>query len=275
MSFIDCRGSACFYRLFGRGATPGEAAAKPALVFVNALGTDTHIWDPLIAALPKRVTSLCPLLSYDQRGQGLSELGDAPHTVAALAADLDALLAQLGLGASVVCGLSLGGLVAQELAAKFPERVRALCLLATGLNIGAPELWSERIALVQERGLPALAPSVMERWFTPAFRERNPVEVAGYRTLFERNAPRGYIAALEALRAADLSQQTTALRVPTLVLAGEADTATPPPRVRELTRALPHARWALVPRAGHLLPVEQPGLVAQAITTFLEEFGVV
>lgn len=273
MSFIACRGSVHFYRLFGRAAASGDAA--PAIVFVNALGTDTHIWDPLLAALPERVKSRCPLLCYDQRGQGLSELGTAPHTLATLAADLDALLAQLGLAASVVCGLSLGGLVAQELAARFPERVRALCLLATGLSIGAPELWSERIAVVQGRGLPVLASSVMERWFTPAFRERNPAEVTGYRTLFERNSPLGYIAALEALRDADLSQQTAALRVPALVLAGEGDTATPPPRVRELTRALPHARWALVPHAGHLLPVEQPALVAQAISAFLEEVGVV
>jgi 3-oxoadipate enol-lactonase len=205
----------------------------------------------------------------------LSELGSEPHSVATLAADLAALLEALDIQRAVVCGLSLGGLVAQQLAFSAPERVSALCLCATALRIGAPELWAERSAVVRARGLAPLAESIVERWFSPAFRREHALEVRGSRTMLERHSLEGYLAALDVLRDADLSGQASSIRVPAFVLAGEADVATPPARVRELAQALPGARFLTLAQAGHHLPVEQPAAVARALSGFLEEVGLV
>jgi 3-oxoadipate enol-lactonase len=167
--------------------------------------------------------------------------------------------------------LSLGGLVAQSLAVQAPERVAALCLCATGLEIGSPQLWTERIAVIHSRGLGALSEAILERWFTPAFRRAHPALARGYQTLLERNSSDGYLASLEVLRDTDLSGQAARISAPALVLAGEADVATPPVRVQRLAAALARSRYHCVPAAGHLVPVEQPGAVAEELRRFLEE----
>jgi 3-oxoadipate enol-lactonase len=270
MSFIEGRGSVHFYRLDGRAA-PLSRARTP-LVFVNALGTDHRIWDPLLDALPASLRER-PVLRYDLRGQGLSELGDLPRSVTTLSDDLAFLLERLGLGPALVFGLSLGGLVAQSLAASEPERVAALCLCATGLEIGAPQLWTERIAVVRSHGLAALTETILERWFTPAFRRQHAELARGYHTMLERNSSDGYVASLEVLRDADLSTSAARIVSPALVLAGGADVATPPVRVQRLAGALCNARYQCIPAAGHIVPVEQPQAVAEALGGFIEEIG--
>jgi 3-oxoadipate enol-lactonase len=272
MSFSEGRGAVHFYWLDGRGVSTSRA--RTPLVFVNALGTDHRIWEPLVDALPPALRER-PLLRYDLRGQGLSGLGAEPRSVRTLSDDLAFLLDELDLAPAVVCGLSLGGLVAQSLAATAPEKVAALCLCATGLDIGAPELWTERIAVVRSRGLGALTEASLERWFTPAFRRAQPALVRGYQTLLERSSNEGYLASLEVLRDTDLSAQAARIHAPALVLAGEADIATPPVRVQRLVKALPDARYLCLPGAGHFLPIEQPEAVAAALASFLEEVGVV
>jgi 3-oxoadipate enol-lactonase len=272
MTFIEGNGTVHFYRLEGRASNDTQPRAP--LVLINALGTDHRVHDPLIDALPAALRER-PVLSYDLRGQGLSALGAAPHTVATLRDDLALLLDRLALGPAIVFGLSLGGLVAQLLAASAPERVAALCLCATGLDIGAPELWNERIAVVRARGLRPFADSALERWFSPAFRRQHAALVRGYRTMLEQNSGDGYIAALEALRDADLAPYAARVTAPTLVLAGEADVSTPPARVQRLASALAHARYHSVPTAGHFVPVEQPAAVAELLAGFLREVGIV
>jgi 3-oxoadipate enol-lactonase len=270
VSFIEGRGTVHFYRFDGPPAAAPRARAP--LVFVNALGTDHRIWDPLIEALPPALRQRA-ILSYDLRGQGLSALGNAPHTITTLVDDLAFLLDQLELAPAIVCGLSLGGLVAQALAASAPERVAALCLCATGLEIGAPQLWTERIAVVRSRGLGELTSAIIERWFSPGFRREQPALVRGYQTLLERNTPEGYIASLEVLRDTDLSAQAAHVRAPALVIAGESDVATPPVRVQRLAAALARSRYGTLPAAGHLFPIEQPEAVAEALAGFIEELS--
>lgn len=270
MSFIEGRGTVHFYRF--DGPPPGVPRARAPLVFINALGTDCRIWDPLLEVLPPRLKERA-ILSYDLRGQGLSALGTAPHTLTTLVDDLAFLLDQLDLGPAIVCGLSLGGLVAQGLAAAAPERVAALCLCATGLEIGAPQLWTERIGVVRSRGLAELTSAILERWFAPGFRREQPALVRGYQTLFERNSLEGYIASLEVLRDTDLSAQAAHVRAPALVIAGESDAATPPVRVQRLAAALNRSRYGTLSAAGHLFPIEQPEALAEALALFIEELG--
>lgn len=267
MSFLECGGVVHHYAFepgFGaasRARSTGGGGGAPSVVFVNALGTDLRIWDEVVALLPQGWS----VLRYDVRGHGGSEIGETPYSVEGLAADLAALLEALGLEAVIVCGLSLGGLVAQALAIAEPRRVAALCLCGTALRIGSREAWRERIERVRAEGLAAIADAVLARWFAPGFREREPAACRGYRGMLERMAPEGYMAAAHALGEADLGARAGTITVPTVVIAGELDPATPVELGRALAAAIRGARFETLPGASHLMCVEQPAALARAI----------
>lgn len=244
----------------------------PALVFSNSLGTDFRIWDPLIAHLPAGWR----LIRYDKRGHGLSDLppekdggdwGMGDHV-----ADLAGLLDGLAVTGAVVCGLSVGGIIAQGLAAERPDLVRALILCDTGAKIGSPELWNERIATVQGPGLAAMADGVMERWFTPDFR-RDRADFPLYRNMLLRTTPGGYAGTCAAIRDTDLRESTARLRLPCLAVCGDHDGATPPDLVRETAALIQGSRFELIRGAGHIPCVEQPAALSALIGRFLGAVG--
>ncbi len=255
MEFIPAGGITVHYSLEGR-------ADGPTLVFINSIGTDLRIWDRVAAALADRYR----LLRYDMRGHGLTDVTPGPYSIASLAEDCAALLDALGLEQVHVCGLSIGGMVAQQLAASYPQRVRSAVFCDTAMRIGTPEMWNERAAAVRTGGMEAIADAVMQRWFTETTLERG---VAGYRNLLCRTSPEGYAACCEAIRDADLRPLAAAICIPALVLVGDADLATPPAVVKELADALPNARFETIAGAAHLPCLEKPEQVAASIRAFL------
>ncbi|HEU4579207.1 MAG TPA: 3-oxoadipate enol-lactonase [Polyangiaceae bacterium] len=265
MSFVQCGSAVHHYRV------RGDLSKQPLLVFINGLGTDQRIWDPLLDVLPAQLATLV----YDLRGQGLSELGAGRHDVAALSDDLELLLQHLGARCVVPVGFSMGGLVAQQFALAHPERVSGLVLCATAARIGSAESWGQRAEAVRRGGLAAVVDAVIERWFSEPFRARSPQLVRGYRTLLERADPAGYLAALGLLAQADLSALMPRLSLPVLAVAGGADLATPPELVRGLAERIAGAEFRLLAGAGHLLGVEQPEALARAINEFLRGAGLV
>jgi len=303
MSFMQCGNAVHFYRLhsspglrpssglrsvsgFGGSGRLGSErpgaelreslapvlpAGAPVIVFINALGTDHRIWDGVLAALPADLSALV----YDQRGQGLTEWVEGRGDVEGSSEDLAQLLDGLGIGPVVLCGLSLGGLVAQAFALSYPERVRALCLCATAGCIGSPELWRERAEQVQQGGMAAVAGRVIERWFSPTFFERQPSAARGWRVLLERAPTVGYLAALRLLAQTDLRPRVGRISAPTLVVAGAADVATPTDQVRALAEAIPGAEFVVLPGAGHLLCIEDPGSLVRSLDEFLGGKGIV
>ena len=245
-------------------------AGSPTLVLANSLGTDLRVWDPLAPYLADRFR----LVRYDKRGHGLTDLTPGPYTIAGLADDLARLLDSAGIAGALVCGLSVGGMIAQRLAAARPDLVRGLVLMDTAHRIGSAETWQQRIDAVRSpAGIGGIADAVMERWFARDFRERRPDELAGWRNMLTRTPVEGYAACCTAIRDADLTASTAALRVPTLCLVGEEDGATPPALVEELAGLIPGASYVVVPTAGHLPCVEQPEDVARAMLRFAGESG--
>lgn len=271
MSFVRCRGAVHFYERGPRITAMDGAAVPPTLVFVNGLGTDYRIWDAVVDALPARQ----PFLRYDMRGHGLSDVGEAPYAIEALSDDLRDLITALDLGAVVLCGLSLGSLVARALAVREPGLVRALVLCGSAARIGTAELWQERAERVAAVGLAPLAPSIIERWFSPLYLQRDPAAARGYRNMLERMPEPGYTAALHALARADDTAQLTEITQPTLVIAGELDIPTPGDAGRALAALIPGARFALLPGAAHLMCVDEPRGFAHVLLTFLGEMGIV
>lgn len=234
----------------------------PAVLFANSLGTDLRLWDALLPHLPG-----IRAIRYDKRGHGLSDPG-GPVRIADLADDAAALIAAVAAGPVVVVGLSIGGMIAQDLAARHPGAVRAVALSNTAARMGSPEAWATRIAAVRAGGMAAIAEGVMERWFAPAFRALP--EAAPWRNMVLANRTDGYIAACEALAAADLTAGTAALTLPALVIAGGADGASPPDLVRQTAALIPGAAYAEIAEAGHLPCVETPEAHAALLRPFLE-----
>jgi 3-oxoadipate enol-lactonase len=243
----------------------------PALVFSNSLGTDLHIWDALIPPLLNHFR----IVRYDKRGHGLSDVREPPYSIDDLAQDLVGLLEALSISEAVVCGISVGGLIAQRLASIHPHRVRALVLCDTGARIGSLASWEERIAAVKSSGLKVLAGPSMERWFTQAYRESCPTDVRGYSNMLLRTSVDGYIGACCVLRNADLTSEASRIKQPTLVLGGDQDVTTPPELGRQLARLIPRADFSLIQRAAHLPCIEQPKDVVERMMRFFREVQIV
>lgn len=239
----------------------------PVFVFANSLGTDMRIWN----AVAGRLAGRFQVVRYDKRGHGLSGATAPPYRMEDHVDDIGALLDALAIRQAIVCGISVGGMIALALAARQPERVRGLILCDTAAKIGTHEMWQARIDAILEGGIEVLADAIMERWLSPAFRAGRPDETAGWRNMLVRTPVDGYCGTCAAIRDADLTSQAAGIRVPTLALCGSEDGATPPDLVRTTAGLIPGARFELIDGAGHLPCIEYPERVARLIESFIEE----
>jgi len=255
-SFVEIRGLATHLAVEG---PPGA----PALLLVHSLGTNLHVWDAQVAELARGLR----VVRFDLRGHGLTEVAAAPYTIEDLADDALAVLDACGIPVAHVGGVSIGGMIAQAVAARAPARVASLILCDTALALPPPEMWRARAQTVRAEGIAAVADSILARWVTPAYLASPGGR--GLRSALLRTHPEGYAAAAEVLATADLSAATRQLRVPALVIVGELDPSTPVAAAEALRDALPGARLTVIPRAAHIPLVEQPDAVTAAIREFL------
>lgn len=237
------------------------AETGPALVLSNSIGTTMDLWDAQIPPLGQRFR----VVRYDHPGHGRSEVPDEPVTVESLARGVVELLDRLELERVSFCGLSLGGMVGMALALEAPERVDRLALACTAAYLGPPESWHERARIVRSQGTGAVAKRVVGRWFSDGFRETSPDTVARFLAGLGGIRADGYAACCEAIAAWDARATLGAIRVPTLVIAGAEDVATPPADAASLAGSIPGAKLAVLPGAGHLANVEQPELFTEAL----------
>ncbi len=260
MRFADLGDRVLHYALEG-------AETGPPLVLIHSLGYDLRSWDGVVPTLAARYA----VLRYDLRGHGLSEAPPGLYTMRDHTADLELLLQELDLPKAVVCGISIGGMVAMDFAAQHPGAAAALILLDTGARIGTAEVWEERIEAVRTRGMEALAPSLLERQVSQDFRTREPALYRGCLQMLARTPVAGYVGSCAALRDADLNARLEAIRCPTLVLHGSEDVVTPVDQGRALAERLADGRFDTIEGAGHLLCVERPEALSHAILSFLRE----
>lgn len=234
------------------------------LVLVNSIATDLSVWDDVVSVLQSSFL----ILRYDLRGQGGSTVTDGPYSIDMLGQDLIGLLDALDLDKVSLCGLSLGAMTGMWLATHHPERIARLVLCNTAARVGPPESWDARAAAVSERGMQAIRPAVLERWLSADF-------VGNGGTRADRvidmalNAPAaGYIGACAAIRDMDQRESIRSITVPTLVVAGTEDAATPVADARYIAHTIPGAIFTELP-GGHLSNVEQPARLGTAIRGFL------
>lgn len=256
MQVLNRPWGAMHYRIDG----PTDA---PAVVFANSLGTDLRLWDALLAEMPD-----IRAIRFDKRGHGLSDEAGG-YAMADLADDAAALIAHLNLGPVIFVGLSIGGMIAQALAARRPELLRAVVLSNTAVRMGTAESWAQRISAIGAGGIASIADTIMERWFAPRFRARPELEL--WRNMVIRTPVAGYVDACHALAATDLTETTRRLDLPVLVIAGDQDGSSPPELVGATAALIPGARFETIADAGHLPCVEQPQAYAAMLGAFIKE----
>jgi 3-oxoadipate enol-lactonase len=233
----------------------------PVVVLGSSLGTTRAMWDEQLPLLAGRFR----VVRYDNLGHGESAAPPGPYSVPQLAAELIALLDDLGVERAHHGGLSLGGMVAMQLAATAPERVDRVALVCTSAHMPPAQGWRDRAAAVRGGGMAAVADTVPQRWFTPAFDDTPRADAL--RKALREVPPEGYAGCCEAIAAMDLRADLAAITAPTLVVAGADDLAIPFEHAETIVAAVDGARLAVVDSAAHLANVEQP----EAVTTLLLE----
>ena len=182
-----------------------------------------------------------PWFSTTSAATALSDVGDMPYSMDLHVADLAGLLDLLAVKQAIICGLSVGGLIAQGLYAARPDLVRALILCDTAHKIGTADQWNARIAAVDEDGIAGMTGSILERWFTPAFRRPENNALHGYRNMLARQPAAGYAGTCAAIRDADFTEAAKHIAVPTLCIVGDQDGSTPPDLVLSTAKLIPGA----------------------------------
>lgn len=258
MPFLETGDLRVHYALTG-------APNAPAVVLSNSLGTNFSMWNPQVPALERAFR----VLRYDTRGHGQTRATPGPYTIEQLAGDVLRLLDALRLDRVHFCGLSMGGMIGMWLGVHAEKRLRKLVLCNTAARIGTAEIWNSRIENVRKAGMKAITPAVIERWFTPEFRADSADAVAPVQGMLENTRPEGYIACCQAIRDMDQRGAISAIRVPTLVIAGGKDPATPPAEGRFIAGQIGGASYAELDTA-HLSNLEAPAKFTAELINFLK-----
>jgi 3-oxoadipate enol-lactonase len=255
------------YELHGR-----LAGWRPWLVLIQGVGFDRSGWTPVLRRLRRRFR----LVLADNRGSGGSDSPDGSLTVADMAGDIVAVLDHAGVGQAHVLGVSLGGMVAQDLAFYYPERVDGLVLVSTtpGWPFGYPmPASSARLLAATGRMTPEAALSRhTENALSAVTVQRHPELLDRLVDLQRSRLPAdagGWAAQVAAGAYYTGRLRPASIRARTLVLHGEADTVVDPRNGQLLASRIPGARLVTFPGLGHLLCWEDPGGFARAVTSFL------
>lgn len=256
MPFVAHAGARLYWRQDGR-------ADRPALLLLNSIGVDLSLWD---ATIPHLLGDF-RVLRMDARGHGASDAPPGPYSLARLAGDAVAVLDAADVSRALVCGVSLGGMTAMQMALDAPGRVAGLVLACTSAAMD-PSAWQARIEAVQSGGPGAIVDLAMQRFFTESFRRAHPEVVETRRAGLLAMAPEGYTGCCAAIRDMDLIGRLGAIRAPSLVIHGLRDISTPyDGHGDRIVEAIPGAGAAALD-TGHLPCLEAPAAFAELVVAF-------
>ena len=241
----------------------------PWLVMSHSLACDLSMWDEQAALLKRSFR----VLRFDTRGHGKSDAPSGDYTLDMLAYDVHGLLQGLGVDRCHWVGLSMGGMIGQTFALKFPNMFRTMVLADTTSRY-APEalpLWQGRIKTAQAQGMEALVESTLGRWFTEPFRKSHPEVTARVSAMIRATPVPGYVGCCTAIPQINVTGRLKELKCPALVIVGEQDAGTPVALSREIHAALPGSELVIIPQASHLSNLEQPAAFNRALATFLNK----
>lgn len=232
----------------------------------NSLMSNYDMWDWTVPALADRYR----VLRYDTRGHGRSGTTPPPYSMNTLGDDAAALLDALDIGAAHFVGLSMGGMIGQQLAARYPEKALSLALCDTASEMPPRTLWEERLATARAEGIAGLAEGTIKRWFTAPFIQRAPAGIEKVRAMILGTGVEGYIGCACAVR--DMVQTTMLLKIraPTLIMTGRLDPACTVDQATVLNRVIDGSQLIILEDAAHLANIEQPTAFNLALRKFID-----
>jgi 3-oxoadipate enol-lactonase len=238
----------------------------PFVVLSHALGCDLHMWDGVAEQLARGHT----VIRYDHRNHGGSEVVPGALRVETLAQDVAELIQRETGGEPVhFVGLSMGGMTAQALAVRHPELLRSVVIANSSAHYPDQSPWRARAATGAATGVAAFSPGARSRWLTPGYVTTGEGKAAAQalNDVLVRTDPQGYIESCNAVAAIDFRESNRRFAVPTLVIAGLQDEATPLVMSEAMVAAIPGARLATID-AAHLSAVERPVEFAQLLIDY-------
>jgi 3-oxoadipate enol-lactonase len=240
-------GFSLHYEITGRDGAPW-------ITFSHALDNNLTLWDDVVAEFKDDYR----ILRYDQRGHGQSEALPGPYSFPVLIADAITLLDHVGIARTHWVGLSIGGMLGYGLAIDHPERL--LSLVACDSRPDAPPdyaaYFQSRIDKARAGGMENLVESTIERWFTAESVAAEIPALEKVRNMIRSTDPVGHEGCCEALKTLAFGDRLPQITVPTLVLGGEKDKGAPPTILAEAAAAIPGAKHAVIPAAGHISALE-------------------
>ena len=242
------------------------AGEGPWLTLSHSLACDLHMWDEQMDSLTKKYK----VLRYDTRGHGKSAAPQGAYTLEALADDVHGLLGTLGIKETHWAGLSMGGMIGQTFALKYPGVFKSMILADTTSRYPAEAagVWQDRIKTAESKGMDAVVDGTLSRWFTEPYRKTNPPAIERVAKSIRATPVAGFVGCCHAIPKINLTQRLREITCPTLVIVGEQDPGTPVAMAREIHEGKPGSRLVIIPSAAHLSNIEQP----QAFTTAMLEF---
>ncbi|WP_328810534.1 alpha/beta fold hydrolase [Rhodococcus sp. NBC_00294] len=233
------------------------------VLFLGSLGSDRSMWSAQVTG----ISDMATVITADVRGHGGTAVGDGPVTVHDLSEDVIALLDALAIDRVHLVGLSLGGAIAQTIAAHHPERVHTLTVLCSAAKFGDPTNWTSRAETVRRDGLASIAQSIVGRWFTTDYAADHPNVVARAVDMVSAVNDEGYARCCEALASYDSRPFLDRIVAPTLVIAGDCDLATPREVMAVIADGVTNARMHVLSPAAHLAATER----AEEVTTLIRD----
>lgn len=242
------------------------AADGHVVMMSNSLMCDHTMWDINIPAF----TDHYRVLRYDTRGHGSSGTTPGPYSIAMLADDAVGLLDALGIRQVHFIGLSMGGMIGQQIGARYPERVYSLSLCDTASEMPPRSMWEERFSIASKQGTKGLLETTIQRWFTAPFIARNPEPIDNVRRMISSTGVEGYTACASAVR--DMAQTTMLLKVkaPTMVLVGRQDPGCTVEQATVVHRMIDASQMIILEDAAHLSNIEQSQLFNKTLRSFID-----
>ena len=252
------------YEVYGDG---------PPLMLIAGLASDSASWQTVVPPLAKRFRLICP----DNRGSGRSVCAEGPLSIDLMAEDCAALIRHLGYEKVHVAGHSMGGFIAQRLAALRPDRVDRLVLSATGAKSSRRNvlLFSDLARRLEEGEDPALWFRSLFYWiYTPALFERERALAGALEFALNyplKQSPAFFRAQVEAIAEYDGREDAAKIFGPVLVLAGEKDILFPPEESRDFASRISGAKFKILEGAAHSMHAENPRAFASPVVEFFTE----
>jgi len=243
----------------------GDISGKR-IMFSNSLASNLNMWDLQIEHL---LAQGFGIIRYDSRGHGQTEAPKGPYSIEMLADDAAELLTSLGIDSVHFCGLSKGGMVAQMMGVRHPDKVKSLTIADSAAFMPAKDTWEHRIAAVTVGGMEAVVDATIERWITSEGRDRLPEQVELIRQMILNTPVQGFVACSEAIKSMDMRTTNPKITAPTLVICGKQDTGTTPQQAAEIADAVPNAKLELISSAAHLANIEQHEIFNNLLSNFL------